>query len=228
MSRRVNCFITVVIAATLLPISSFSGGLEKRSRLELRAGWWQQKDGIRQSVIVGPNVVETSIDNGGVSGSLSYAYWMRENLSVYFTVGVMPVKVDSHVQSIPSSLSAPVVSQNTVMILPVLFGVRYYLSGHNSATVFRPYLAAAVGPYIGHETKSEVGVQVLQESRTTTVPGGRLGAGIDMQLSRYFMLGIDAGYNLLTEYSDPLGGRENYSGAEFGFGVSWLFGKGIE
>jgi len=223
-----NCYSAILTICAVLPVSSFSGNLEKRSRLELRAAWWQQKDDIRQSLIVGPNNVETSIDNGGVSGSLSYAYWMRENLSVYFTVGAMPMEVDSRVQSIPSSLHAPVVSQNTVMILPLLFGVRYYLSGQNAEAGFRPYVAAAVGPYIGHETKSEVGVQVLQESRTTTVPGGRLGAGIDMQLSRYFMLGVDAGYNLLAEYSEPLGGRNDYSGAEFGFGISWLFGKGIE
>ena len=61
-----------------------------------------------------------------------------------------------------------------------------------------------------------------------TVFGGQLGGGLDVQMGRHFMVGIQGGFNLMNDFSEPLAGRKNYSGLELSIGASWLFGKGVK
>lgn len=81
-----------------------------------------------------------------------------------------------------------------------------------------------VGPFIGYEEKTEVFTTVSVESNTKTAIGTRLGTGIDIQLSRLFMIDMYTGYSLMTDFSAPIGGKINYSSGEFSIGVSFLFG----
>jgi len=87
----------------------------------------------------------------------------------------------------------------------------------------------AVGPFVGQQEKTEEGVfGVIVESRSLTVFGGQVGAGVDFILSRHFMLGVGLGYNLMADFDEPIGGSKNYSGPEFSVGLSFLFGKGTD
>ena len=54
--------------------------------------------------------------------------------------------------------------------------------------------------------------------------GGYLGGGLDIQVGRHLMLGIQAGYNTMLDFSEPVGYEDNYSGVEFSAGFSVLFG----
>jgi hypothetical protein len=45
-------------------------------------------------------------------------------------------------------------------------------------------------------------------------------------VGRPFALGIIAGYNRMTPFSNPAGWRDNYSGGESGVSIGFLFGKG--
>ena len=38
------------------------------------------------------------------------------------------------------------------------------------------------------------------------------------------MLGVRGAYDLMADFDEPLGGRDNYNGAEFRIGISWVFG----
>ena len=40
------------------------------------------------------------------------------------------------------------------------------------------------------------------------------------------MLGARLGYNLMADFDEPLGGRDNYGGPEFNLTFSWLIGSG--
>jgi hypothetical protein len=97
--------------------------------------------------------------------------------------------------------------------------VRYYLSKSALATALNPYLKVGVGPYFG----SQVGPGV----KTLTAFGASFGGGLDLRLSRGFFLYVDGGYHALTDFSSPIGGRKNYSGAEMSVGLAWQFGKPV-
>ncbi len=194
--------------------------LERRSRVELRVGFWNLG---RDRVVtrVGPMGTEMTAGNGNIVGGLAYGYWVKEDLSVQISFSVVGAEWRSSVSSMN-------VSQYTAAVLPILFGVRYYLPKSTLKKAARPYLTAGAGPYIGGETGSEVSGRVVQSTRTTGSFGGHVGGGLDVQVSRHFMLGVDAGYNFMKDFSEPVGGRENYNGFELGVGISFLFGGGIE
>ncbi|MCP4600285.1 MAG: hypothetical protein GY847_07095, partial [Proteobacteria bacterium] len=60
-----------------------------------------------------------------------------------------------------------------------------------------------------------------------TAFGGQLAAGLDFVTGRNFMMSAGFGWNLMSDFNEPIGGSKNYSGPEFSFGFSWLFGKGV-
>jgi len=135
-----------------------------------------------------------------------------------FSILTTEVRVQAAVFGVRSSTSS---------VYSIVFGARYYLPKSTYKKTWRPYLAAAAGPYIGAETKSEVGATVVTRSHTETAIGGYLGGGLDIELSRYFMVGISGGYNLITDFSESVGSRKNYSSPEFAVGISYLFGRGL-
>ena len=47
-------------------------------------------------------------------------------------------------------------------------------------------------------------------------------------MGRHFMVGIQGGFNLMSDFNEPLAGRKNFSGFELSIGASWLFGKGVK
>ena len=56
--------------------------------------------------------------------------------------------------------------------------------------------------------------------------GGQVGGGLDVQISRLIMLGGRVGFNFQTDFSSPIGGRDNYNGVDAGISLSFLLGKG--
>ncbi len=108
----------------------------------------------------------------------------------------------------------------------MLFGVKYYLPKSTYGTSVRPFLKAAVGPFMGRQSKTLVFLFVTADSRSETAFGGQLGGGVDFVLSRRFLLGVNLGYNLMSDFDQPIGGSDNYSGPEFSFGLSFLFRPG--
>jgi hypothetical protein len=191
--------------------------LEKRSRIELRGGLWNLEGRVTSQA--GADKIEMTLESRGPVAGLTYGYWLREHVAATASITFLFAKVSSQIESSRTSTSV-------VGVFSMLLGVRYYLPQPDMESPWRPYLAAGVGSYIGAEDKSEVGSQIVTETHTETAFGGYLGGGLDLQLSRRFMLGTAAGYHLMTDYSQPLGGRKNYSAPEFSLSISFLFGGG--
>jgi hypothetical protein len=63
-------------------------------------------------------------------------------------------------------------------------------------------------------------------ARTEATIGGHVGGGVDFHLARWFSVGVNAGYNWMADFSEPVGTRDNYSGPELGVSFGWLFGHG--
>jgi len=194
-----------------------TNSLARRHRIELRAGW-NQGGGVVEATQVGG--IRTSVDVGDLLVALSYGYWAQENLATTLTFTVLGSKVNTAVGHGTSS--------DVTSIVSALLGLRYYFPSSTYGQALRPYITAAAGPYIGSTARNETGAQIITDVTTRGAPGGHLGGGVDVPLGRHFMLGVDAGYHLMMDFSEPVGGKENYSGFEVGVGLSWVFGQGVE
>ncbi len=181
-----------------------------RSSLALEFGLW---GGIGASHSIGTSGIISEVNGSGLLGGLTYAYGLEENLAVTVSAGALAVRATSAVSMFS-------VSQHVSSVVPVLLGVRYYVPAPAPDVRVRPFLSAAVGTYTGSEVKNAV---LVQEARTETVFGGRVGAGIDFHLGSHFTLAALLGHHMMADFAAPIGGRRNYNGTVFTMGVGYMF-----
>jgi Outer membrane protein beta-barrel domain len=183
--------------------------LKGRSSLELNIGLW---GGGRTASNVTAFGVHTGASFGSFVGGLRYTHWVREELAVTLSAGLLSGSTGTEVS--PGN-----VSEHSSAVVPVLLGVRYYPFGSTIDDV-RPYLSAAGGPYIGAEV---VNTTFSHEVQTESVFGGCFGGGVDFMLGNHFKLGANAGYNVVSDYQFPIGERRNYDGGEFSVAFGYVF-----
>jgi hypothetical protein len=210
--------LLAVVMFALIATSSHAQMLEKRSRLEF--GFGLATRGGTGTVVSSSGVI-TKTKAEGMLGSLGYSQWLKEELAATVNAGAMLVDVDSR-------QGASGVTTRTSVVAPIFVGVRRYFPESTFGTAWRPYVSAAIGPVIGVEVASEVGSIVASEAMTRTAFAGRVGAGLDLQLGRLLMLGLQGGYNLMTDFSDEIAGSKSHSGADFGMSLSFLWGRSVE
>ncbi len=177
------------------------GGLRGRHRIGLSFGIWRY-GGSPESPSWG-----TFNSVNGPGGSLGYAHWFRENLA--FTLDFA-----GHALDVENGFST-----QATAVASALAGIRYYPL---APAQVRPYLAVAMGPFIGVGAQTGIGV-------TNTVSGaigGQFGGGLDAQVTRSFMIGGRVGYNAMSDFATPIFGKDNFSGWEIAIELGWLFGKG--
>ncbi len=218
-------FLILMLLALLIvagTAASADDRLNGRSRLELRFGYGAISEGgadVHMSGTAGS--VDISYDATGVLGSVGYSKWLQEDLAVLVAVTGLSVGVNVNV-------GIDGVSTSTLVISQLQLGVRYYLSGQTPHSSARPYLTVAAGPVIGSHSATKVGGSVTVSSQQESALGLHLGGGLDIVASRKIMFGAAVGYNLMTDFSDNLALRRNYSGPEFSLNISLLFGDATE
>jgi outer membrane protein W len=188
----------------------------KRHRIGLGIGYWDT--GEPQGP---PSECSASIETNvqDLQGTLFYGYWTQEKLAA--TVAMRGLVVEAQ-----SSVDFANVCESSVVVASILFGVRYYPFATPQSPL-RPYITGSAGPYIGTESTTGVDFGVTEQTKTQGSFGGMGGAGVDILIGRYFMADINIGYNVMKDFSEPIGGEINYNGFEFGIGFSVLIGKGI-
>ncbi len=184
--------------------------LNGRSAIEINLGFW---GGASASTTVGTGAIRTEAGTSGFTGSLGYAYWLREHLALTLTGGLRSAEASSTV-----NLSGSI--QRSSAVIPVLLGVRFYVPEPAPSENIRPFLSVGVGPYFGAEAASTA---LSQQSHVETAIGGRLGAGIDFLVGNHFNLGADLGYHFMADFKNDVGGRKNYNGGEFCFVAGYIF-----
>ena len=207
------CFVLMFSTAC------FAGSLEKRHQLEIRVGAWNQVTDNRTEISA--TGVTTSVGGSGFLGGFGYGYWLSEGTALNISIGFMAVDLTADAGIVG------VTTKNST-VTPILMGVRQYFPRSTYGSSVRPYVKALVGPYFGHQSITVVNTYVTVESRSQAAMGGILGGGVDFVLGRHFATGMGIGYNLMTDFDEPIGGSVNYSGPEFSFGFSYLFGRGVD
>jgi len=201
--------LSALVLATTTTAHTQDLSLTHRSSLELNIGFWSGG----ASNTISSSGVRAEVSAGAFVGGLQFAHWLREYLAITVSASLLSGKVSTTV----SLLS---VTQKVSSVAPVLLGVKYYPFESAADGEVRPYLSAAVGPYVGSEESNTV---LAQESRTETAFGGRLGAGVDFLVTDHFKFGANAGCNVMADFDLPVGARSNYNGVDFQMGVGYVF-----
>jgi len=183
-----------------------------RHRVAFGLGYWDS--GYRQTVTRDWWGAKTSDATNAVV-SLSYSYWTHEQLAPEVTVRVLVAEATSS-----SSFYYYDYEEHNVVITSVMFGARMYPL--NTDSPLRPYVTAGIGPYIGVDDRKERNPRWTKTTTVLSTFGGYAGIGVDVQMGRHLMLDVHTGYNLMADFEEPLGGDENFSGVEFGAGISLL------
>ncbi len=170
-------------------------------------------------------IPEANVDPWSVLSGLTLGYWITEDFSVNLSYSALGSEV-ANITGPPSVDSR--LSRVDISLASVQLGVGRHFDLPYLSPLMRAQVTTSVGSFIGHVDGETVGDEApLGWKRTMRSVGGQVGAGIDLQISRHIMLGARGGYNLMADFEEPLGGRDNYSGAEFSLGLSWLIGGGL-
>ncbi len=213
---RIMRALTIISFVAMLTASVQAINLNGRSRIEIHGGF---AGGSENSTVISGTNVEVSTGAGGAMGGIMFGHWLQENLAVTIRVSAITNDIDKRV-------GIGTVSTYSSTITAIHPGMQYNFLKSSMESSWRPYVSVSVGPYIGHESSTNITTSVTVESSTQTAFGAQLGAGVNIQLSRLFMLGMHTGYNLMSNFSEPIGGKENYSNGEFSIGLSLLLGSG--
>jgi outer membrane protein W len=211
MKTAIGTFSLAFLFITIGSVSMAQDlSLKGRSAIELSLGLW---GGTKASNTAAATGIQSEAKTSGFAGGLGYSYWLREHLSLTVTVGLLSAQASS-------TISAFNVTQQASAVIPLLFGIRYYVPDPEPGDNVRPFLSAAVGTYFGSEAKNTL---ISQQAHTETTFGGRLGVGIDFFLSNHFKLGANVGYHLMADFETTIGARKNYNGADFSLGAGYIF-----
>ncbi len=208
-TKLVISVLLVLLSSLDTTARSQSLPMAQRSSLELNIGFW--RGGASNTIT--RSGVRAEVSAGSFVGGLQFTHWLHEHLAMTVSASLLSGKVITTVNPLS-------VNQQVSSVAPVLFGVKYYAFKPTVSGVARPYLSASVGTYVGAE---ESNTFLVQESHTETAFGGRLGAGLDFFLSNHLKLGVNAGYNLMSNFNNPIGERKNYNGVDFQVGAGYVF-----
>ncbi len=192
----------------------FRLAVEGRNRIEVHWGMWRVAGTEASALVAGSDV-------RNVFKGAQYTRFLREDLALTFAYSA--VGAESGVIIGPRGVFA-----GSAVIKASPLGLRWNpLKGDHRSQSVKPYLAAGFGPVFGASDGSfSSRAAMFAGSRTQATVGGHIGAGVDFHVARAFSVGVNAGYNWMVDFAEPVGSRDNYSGPELGLSFGWLFGKG--
>lgn len=191
--------------------------LARRTRFEMKMGAWSH--GPRNEELESDGTVRAKVTSASFLVGFGISRWLTDNTAIGLDVDVVAATVDAAVGT--------EVRADEVSITSVMLNGRRYLPWDSPATTLLPYVSGGVGTFIASKTESIVGSEVVTSVKVMSAPGVRIGAGVDVPLSRRWMLGTDVGYHIVGDFEDAVGGRKNYRGFSMRIGLSLLLGKGI-
>lgn len=211
-----SLFTAAMAALSTAPFTASLGAQEfsGRSRIELRLGV-----GIRanSSTTTSGSGIQIETGAAGFLGSVGYSHWVNEGLALTGSAGVLSAEAKT-------SAGTSGFETRSASVFLLFFGARYYFPASSLDSPWRPYVSAELGPVVGSQSWLELGRATAGESITTAALGTRIGGGVDIHLGHRVLLGVSAGYDLMTDFSEAIGGQENHSGPDIGLSIGLLFG----
>ena len=198
--------ITSITSAQDLSTENRSIAEYPKHSIDLRFSMWRNSS---SDVSVKYTGVSIDVGGGNTGGRIMYNYYPNSDFAFTFSAGVLSAQVNVNT-----------ISSYTSTIIPVMMGAKYFLVSEDVDQPFKPYLSGMVGLLHGAES----GIKILSVNQhSETAMGGYFGIGTDVILGSLIKLHTDLGYNLFTEFKQPIGSKDNYSGPEFSFGIGFMF-----
>lgn len=163
------------------------------------------------------------VDGGGSSnviGGIRYTRYFTESLAASFTIegGGAQVGTFASANGVYDGISG-------IASFPV--GIRWNpLKYGRQADGIKPYLALSAGPVFGDSVAEYRGRFGHDDIHSSATIGGFAGGGIDFHAGRTFVIGVDAGYNWMGDFSVPIGGSDNFSGPSISISLGCMWGRG--
>jgi hypothetical protein len=202
--------VGLVLAALTSVVFGQPGPLRGASSFEVNIGLWNEAQVGQQLSVSG---IKQSAKASGFVGGVGYSYWMREYLAVTFDVSMLSGEASS-------SITLSNIQQRASSVVSVLIGMRYFLPQPEPEDRVRPFVALGIGSYIGSEAENSL---FIQSAHSESVPGGRVGVGLDALLGSWFKLNATVAYNLMADFKTPVGARNNFNGYDMSFGFGFVF-----
>jgi len=232
--RKLARISSIIVLLAVVPLMLASSGgaaeasdnqaavqrsLEGRHRLELRFGYWDAGQSWHEMRVGHHGDVSTRVED--LLGAFSYSYWVHDQLSTDITATGLVVEATS-------TTGVSGISESALVVTSLTFGIRLYPVS-SSLTPLRPYVSAGIGPYLGIQSEKEIHfIGVVQNVKTLGTFGGYVGGGVDIQMGRHLMAGVQVGYNVMADFPEPIGLDRNFDGVAVSAGLSVLLGKGSE
>lgn len=219
MTKLLKHAVLILALVAVTMSTSVAGTFAGKTRLELGVGW-RHNPGRTGNLVYVDNDPFVSASDGAV-GRLSLSHWGSDDMAFALDYTIHDVETGSEVDAYGT------LYDSTTIVHSLMFGFRFYMPQSGAYTAMQPYFSVAGGPFIGtteYNSPEDCGCDTYTEVHHVVVPAARLGGGIDFQMSPHLMLGFYGGYNFVEEFSEPIGGRYDYSGSDFGMSVSLLFG----
>ncbi len=213
--RRIMKFIFKILSIAMITIllsgASFAQEyyLKGRSALEMNIGFWGGAK-VSNTITAGESQSGAST---GFQGNILYSYWIREQLAVTLSAGFLAGQANA-------TIGLGTVNAAASDVVPILIGAKYYPFNPAPEDAVRPFVSVAIGTYIGSQASSTI---MSQEAISETTFGGQLGVGIDFLLSDHIKLGAAVKYDLMSNFSTPIGARSNYNGTDASLGFGYIF-----
>jgi hypothetical protein len=184
-----------------------------RHRIDIRFGMFDTTD--NAPVVVAGD----SLSN--VLFGVRYSHFLQEGLLM--TAGAEGLAAVSG-----TAVSSAGTTSGDAGVGAISLGVRYNPVPSWKRSV-KPYIDVSIGPVFGASSGywTTVGGRSTHYGDALEVTvGGVAGGGVDFHVSRGFSLGVSAGYRWMADFSQAIGGRNNYGGFELTLNVGWLMGSG--
>jgi len=149
---------------------------------------------------------------GALSG-VTIGYAIDRHCEVTLSWGALTSDVDEDLVAVadePRTL-------RKVQLTSVMLGGRWFPLTHER---WRPFAVLAVGSFEGLEKGVLFGGSD-KWSKSQSSFGSQLGGGLDLDLTAHVTVGAHLAYDWMTRFSEDVGGRRQYRGAEFRIAAAW-------
>ncbi len=219
-----NCYRLLVIVSIIivgLAMTVDARNLKGKTRIEIAGGQWLNKDSHSNRFYY--DYSEDEFITDGSVGSIGFSHWQKENMALTINYSVLDFQENDFIGN------DGYIYTDRSMVHSLLFGFRLYPNQNNRHIAWHPYFSVAGGPFFGFTNAIRPGFNDTPLYRynmryAQSAMGVRLGGGIDIELSRKFMAGMNGGYNFVTDFNEEIGGLYNHSGGDIRFSLSLLIG----
>jgi len=207
--------LIVLLLYPVLAQDLYAQGMTRSNGLGFRANFWNIT-GRPLKISYSAASQESNVDISGTGGTLYFFTRIHNNLFFDLTLEAV-----ASVQTLTGLNTFDPTRVNVVM--PILAGVHYDLLSSGLRSSVLPYISAGMGPYWVQKGSSSIQTtepEFESNLEAEFLYGAYGGLGTNILITDWMALNLDLKYHLVN-----FDVNQKYSGLDFGFGLSFMWGS---